>query len=82
MYRENEEEDEEIMSSLLHHGHHGGGNGAAVQYQYVKVKMEGVGIGRKIDLSLYNSYQSLTHSLINMFAKCKQHHYIYIYIPH
>ncbi|KAL7150909.1 hypothetical protein ABFS83_05G145300 [Erythranthe nasuta] len=36
---------------------------------YVKVKMEGVPIGRKIDVSLYHSYQSLTHAFIHMFAK-------------
>ncbi|KAI3454210.1 hypothetical protein Pfo_010873 [Paulownia fortunei] len=36
---------------------------------YVKVKMAGVPIGRKIDLRLYNSYQALTDTLINMFAK-------------
>lgn len=38
---------------------------------YVKVKMEGVAIKRKIDLRLYHSYQTLTDSLISMFAKCK-----------
>ncbi|XP_051137597.1 auxin-responsive protein IAA9-like [Andrographis paniculata] len=36
---------------------------------YVKVKMEGVGIGRKIDLALYHSYPSLSAALIHMFAK-------------
>ncbi|CAI9096642.1 OLC1v1032836C1 [Oldenlandia corymbosa var. corymbosa] len=36
---------------------------------FVKVKMEGVVIGRKIDLMQFNSYQSLTNSLLNMFAK-------------
>ncbi|GFP83324.1 auxin-responsive protein iaa29 [Phtheirospermum japonicum] len=36
---------------------------------YVKVKMEGVPIGRKIDLRLFNSYQALTDTLIHMFAK-------------
>lgn len=39
------------------------------QCMYVKVKMEGVGIGRKIDLTLYDSYETLTVALINMFAK-------------
>lgn len=38
---------------------------------YVKVNMEGVAIGRKINLRLFNSYQTLTSSLISMFAKCK-----------
>ncbi|MED6112239.1 hypothetical protein PIB30_059862 [Stylosanthes scabra] len=36
---------------------------------YVKVNMEGVIVGRKIDLRLYNSYQTLTHTLVTMFAK-------------
>ncbi|QCD81686.1 auxin-responsive protein IAA28 [Vigna unguiculata] len=36
---------------------------------YVKVNMEGVTIGRKINLRLFNSYKTLTNALINMFAK-------------
>ncbi|KAK6927560.1 AUX/IAA domain [Dillenia turbinata] len=36
---------------------------------YVKVKMEGVAIGRKIDLKRYHSYQTLKESLISMFSK-------------
>ncbi|XP_021910822.1 auxin-responsive protein IAA29-like, partial [Carica papaya] len=36
---------------------------------FVKVKMEGAAIARKIDLSLYHSYQILKNSLIAMFAK-------------
>ncbi|KAA8525476.1 hypothetical protein F0562_007331 [Nyssa sinensis] len=40
---------------------------------YVKVKMEGVAIGRKINLRLYNSYQTLTNSLVSMFAKYHKH---------
>ncbi|XP_020238593.1 auxin-responsive protein IAA29 [Cajanus cajan] len=36
---------------------------------YVKVNMEGVAIGRKINLRLFNSYQTLTSTLISMFAK-------------
>ncbi|XP_009797130.1 auxin-responsive protein IAA28-like [Nicotiana sylvestris] len=36
---------------------------------YVKVKMEGVAIGRKVNLMLYDSYQVLNHNLIQMFAK-------------
>ena len=46
-------------------------NGDGSNSKYVKVKMEGVAITRKIDLRLYNSYQTLTKSLISMFAKCK-----------
>ncbi|XP_059659125.1 probable LRR receptor-like serine/threonine-protein kinase At1g56130 [Cornus florida] len=36
---------------------------------YVKVKMEGVAIGRKVDLRLYHSYGTLTNTLITMFAR-------------
>lgn len=37
---------------------------------YVKVNMEGVGMGRQINLRLYNSYQTLKDSLISIFVKC------------
>ncbi|KAJ6382984.1 hypothetical protein OIU77_031419 [Salix suchowensis] len=46
-------------------------NGDGSNSKYVKVKMEGVAITRKIDLRLYNSYQTLTKSLTSMFAKCQ-----------
>ncbi|WJX41755.1 hypothetical protein P8452_29066 [Trifolium repens] len=36
---------------------------------YVKVNMEGVAIGRQINLRLYNSYHTLKDSLISMFVK-------------
>ncbi|KAF3447106.1 hypothetical protein FNV43_RR12286 [Rhamnella rubrinervis] len=36
---------------------------------YVKVKMEGVGIVRKIDMKLYHSYHALKSTLITMFSK-------------
>ncbi|XP_065848824.1 auxin-responsive protein IAA29 [Euphorbia lathyris] len=45
---------------------HGGSNS-----MYVKVKMEGVAIARKINLRLFNSYPTLTQFLINMFPKCQ-----------
>lgn len=35
---------------------------------FVKVKMEGVTIARKIDLSLHDSFQTLTTTLISMFG--------------
>ncbi|XP_076924980.1 auxin-responsive protein IAA31-like [Bidens hawaiensis] len=37
---------------------------------YVKVHMEGVGIARKVDLNLHQSYQTLVLTLANMFDKC------------
>jgi auxin-responsive protein IAA len=40
---------------------------------YVKVNMEGVAIGRQINLRLYNSYHTLKDSLISMFVQCKYH---------
>lgn len=39
----------------------GGGAG------YVKVKMEGVAIGRKVDVSLHASYEELLRTLARMF---------------
>ncbi|KAE8731688.1 hypothetical protein F3Y22_tig00002793pilonHSYRG00300 [Hibiscus syriacus] len=39
---------------------------------YVKVKMEGVAITRKVDIRLYLSYQTLSNSLITMFSKDKK----------
>ncbi|KAJ4824011.1 hypothetical protein Tsubulata_045965 [Turnera subulata] len=71
---------------MLHHQHqhgHIGNNRMAVGNEerglisstnypmYVKVKMEGVPIARKINLRLYQSYQALTSALISMFAKCQ-----------
>ncbi|KAK4374546.1 hypothetical protein RND71_005223 [Anisodus tanguticus] len=49
-----------------------GGGGRGCNYKYVKVKMEGVGIARKIDLSLFQSYGTLTDTLISMFGKSKE----------
>ncbi|GJW82734.1 auxin-responsive protein IAA29 [Tanacetum coccineum] len=43
-----------------------GNNGS----MYVKVHMEGIGIARKVDLNLHNSYQTLVQTLANMFGKC------------
>ncbi|CAN8273253.1 unnamed protein product [Cochlearia groenlandica] len=36
---------------------------------YVKVKMDGVAISRKVDIKIFNSYESLTKSLITMFSQ-------------
>ncbi|XP_058206884.1 auxin-responsive protein IAA28-like [Rhododendron vialii] len=36
---------------------------------FVKVKMEGVVIARKVDLSLHNSYQELKDTLVDMFRR-------------
>lgn len=37
--------------------------------RYVKVKMEGVGIARKVDLSQYHSFDALRATLMNMFGE-------------
>ncbi|PKI52576.1 hypothetical protein CRG98_027048 [Punica granatum] len=39
--------------------------------KYVKVMMEGVGIGRKVDLSLHPSFHALCHTLMDMFGICE-----------
>ncbi|KAL4345897.1 hypothetical protein AHAS_Ahas11G0324300 [Arachis hypogaea] len=36
---------------------------------YVKVKMEGVGIARKVDLTMHHSFHTLNHALLHMFGK-------------
>ncbi|KAJ7956728.1 Auxin-responsive protein [Quillaja saponaria] len=36
---------------------------------FVKVKMDGIGITRKVDLSLHQSFQTLRATLMNMFGK-------------
>ncbi|KAM1224887.1 hypothetical protein ACFX2G_044670 [Malus domestica] len=48
-----------------------GSAAAANNSMYVKVKMEGEGIVRKIDINLHHSFQSLRDTLITMFSKCK-----------
>ncbi|KAF9679772.1 hypothetical protein SADUNF_Sadunf06G0049900 [Salix dunnii] len=35
---------------------------------YIKVKMDGAGIARKIDVSLYHSFPTLKHTLLDMFG--------------
>ncbi|KAL7586165.1 hypothetical protein Lser_V15G37876 [Lactuca serriola] len=52
-----------------HGGGGGGGGGGGSKSMYVKVHMEGIGIARKVDLSLHHSYQTLVHTLANMFGK-------------
>ncbi|EFH48443.1 predicted protein [Arabidopsis lyrata subsp. lyrata] len=36
---------------------------------YVKINMEGVPIGRKVNLSAYNNYQQLSHAVDQLFSK-------------
>lgn len=38
---------------------------------FVKVKIEGVAIARKIDLSVHHSFETLTSTLMRMFGICK-----------
>lgn len=49
----------------------GGGGGGSNSSMYVKVEMEGIGIARKIDLSIHHCYQALTATLVAMFGKRK-----------
>ncbi|CAD5169022.1 unnamed protein product [Musa acuminata subsp. malaccensis] len=49
-----------------------GEEGGKRRVNCVKVNMEGVAIGRKVDLSLHDSYQALFLTLSQMFPK-KQH---------
>ncbi|KAL7093482.1 hypothetical protein ACP275_11G043100 [Erythranthe tilingii] len=50
----------------------GGGGGRRSNSKYVKVKMEGVGIARKIDLRTFQSFHTLTHKLMALFGKCEE----------
>ncbi|ESQ32124.1 hypothetical protein EUTSA_v10005725mg [Eutrema salsugineum] len=36
---------------------------------YVKINMEGVLIGRKVNLSAFNNYQQLSHAVDQLFSK-------------
>lgn len=45
--------------------------GRASRSTYVKVKMEGAAIARKIDLSVHHSFEGLTNTLMRMFGVCK-----------
>ncbi|CAL0325650.1 unnamed protein product [Lupinus luteus] len=58
-----------------HHRYHSRGSVAMRRSNrlYVKVKMEGNGITRKINLSMHHSYQTLKETLMDMFGKCHQH---------
>ncbi|KAH6803248.1 hypothetical protein C2S51_034694 [Perilla frutescens var. frutescens] len=49
-----------------------GGGGRRNNSLYVKVKMEGVGIVRKIDLSIHRSYRTLSPKLIALFGKSEE----------
>ncbi|KAL5547791.1 hypothetical protein UlMin_003022 [Ulmus minor] len=46
-----------------------GCGGRISKFMYVKVKMEGVAIARKVDLSVHHSFKSLFDTLMDMFGK-------------
>ncbi|XP_038974553.1 auxin-responsive protein IAA9-like isoform X2 [Phoenix dactylifera] len=50
-----------------HCGSNSDDGGGGRRAKCVKVKMEGVAIGRKVDLSLHDSYEELFHTLNQMF---------------
>ncbi|XP_052181077.1 auxin-responsive protein IAA29-like [Diospyros lotus] len=49
--------------------HGGGGGGGGFMSRYVKVKMEGVGIARKVDVRRHDSYEMLMDTLVAMFGR-------------
>ncbi|KAI9192298.1 hypothetical protein LWI28_020795 [Acer negundo] len=55
------------------HRHDQKENGGSNYSKYVKVKMEGVAITRKVNLRLYHSFHTLKNSLIAMFAKYQKY---------
>ncbi|GMI92807.1 hypothetical protein HRI_002950000 [Hibiscus trionum] len=44
------------------------GRGGASKSTYVKVKMEGVAIARKVDVSVHHSFEALTSTVMRMFS--------------
>ncbi|XAR53251.1 hypothetical protein NMG60_11021724 [Bertholletia excelsa] len=62
------------VDNVVDRGAHGNviNGGGSKSSSYVKVKMEGVGIARKVDLSLHHSYQTLTDTLLSMFTSNDQ----------
>nr|XP_043605844.1 auxin-responsive protein IAA29 isoform X2 [Erigeron canadensis] len=59
-----DEEGEEI-NNVMNNNNNNNNN----ELLFVKVKMDGVGIARKIDLNTFHSYQMLTTTLLHMFDK-------------
>ena len=57
-------------NQMVENGYVCGGRRAS-NSMYVKVKMEGVVIARKVDLSQHHSFETLTDTLMDMFRKCK-----------
>ena len=43
---------------------------------FVKVNMDGIPIGRKVDLSAHSSYETLAQTLEDMFDESTMKHYI------
>lgn len=53
--------------------------GAKRSSNCVKVNMEGIAIGRKLDLSLHDSYEDLFHALNLMFPKKQNGEFASVY---
>ncbi|CAA7025949.1 unnamed protein product [Microthlaspi erraticum] len=46
---------------------------------YVKINMEGVAIGRKVNLSAFNNYQQLSHAVDRLFSSDLSRQYTLVY---
>ncbi|KAK8523547.1 hypothetical protein V6N13_113493 [Hibiscus sabdariffa] len=57
----------------VHNGRANNNRMAAANSTYVKVKMEGNAIARKIDLSVHGSFESLSSTLMRMFDIPEEH---------
>lgn len=57
------------QTAWIHHHQQHGRRGSNTLY--VKVKMEGVGIARKVNLGMHHSFQTLKETLMDMFGKCR-----------
>ncbi|XP_061350735.1 auxin-responsive protein IAA29-like [Gastrolobium bilobum] len=62
--------DHVVLNIDHNHGGHGSVGLRGSKSLYVKVKMEGVGIARKVDLIMHHSFQTLKETLMDMFGKC------------
>ncbi|KAG2713326.1 hypothetical protein I3760_04G171900 [Carya illinoinensis] len=58
---------DENNRAVVENGYGCGGRGS--NSTYVKVNMEGIPIARKIDLSLHQSFETLTETLMDMFGQ-------------
>ncbi|XP_038696757.1 auxin-responsive protein IAA29-like [Tripterygium wilfordii] len=78
LFRDNYDRESEEINSMTQETSGSFNGRLQSNSMYVKVKLEGVGIARKIDLSLHHSYQTLTDTLLSMFDICNDNYRNYM----